>query len=468
MKICLAIALLFSGFCVTLAQPDPAGRPDPNATLIYVSATVGNDNWTGRISEPNAKRTDGPLASFDGARLAIRAMNKGGLSSISVQFREGTYYIANTVDFTETDSGTSTTPIVYENYPHEAPVFTGGVRVQHWTRTAGNQWRATLPPGTQVFENLFYNGDRRLRPRLGGYLGQYYYLGPPVVLTKHQADQPGNENCAVQIGNDQYECFDRFTYVPGDPIAQLADSVNAPVGNPCRQNAGNPTLTGDIQILDFEQFSTSKLRVNCIDTANQIVYLLGSTTMSDSNYTQEGFQQGRRYLVENAKAALRESGQWFLDRSNPNSYILYYLARPFEDPNLDTVIVPQTTPPLLRTSKLHYVTFRGLTFEYDNFVLPSYGHPSRELETDIPPVISIQNSDHVAFDAGEVRHTSGTGLDMLSCLPGDANKFPAVLARTPQWCAYVVFCLVTNSGSADSAIPNGAECPSSATQRKIR
>ena len=31
----------------------------------------------------------------------------------------------------------------------------------------------------QYFENLFYNGVRRLRPRLGGALGTYFrYVGP--------------------------------------------------------------------------------------------------------------------------------------------------------------------------------------------------------------------------------------------------------------------------------------------------
>ena len=43
-------------------------------------------------------------------------------------------------------------------------IFSGGLRVQNWTNSSGNTWKTTLPSGTQNFENLFYNGARRLRP----------------------------------------------------------------------------------------------------------------------------------------------------------------------------------------------------------------------------------------------------------------------------------------------------------------
>ena len=65
----------------------------------------------------------------------------------------------------------------------------------------------------------------------------------------------------------------------------------------------------------WEQFSTSKLRVSCVDTANRIVYMTGPTGISQQNASEQGFITGNRYMVENVADALTQPGQWFLDRS---------------------------------------------------------------------------------------------------------------------------------------------------------
>ncbi len=448
----LLSAALFVSFVTIRAQTLPTDIPPADSVILYVSATRGNDAWTGRLSHSNPHRTDGPLATLDGARRAVRAIDKTGISEVRVLFREGTYYLASTVDFTLADSGTPNTSIVYQSYPGEWPVFTGGARVLNWVNIGGNEWKAALPASTQYFENLFYNGDRRLRPRLGGYLGEYYHFAKPVILDANEASLPQNvQNCAVRIDANHFECFDRFRYISGDPIAQISKNLAPVAGNNCGQNPGNPALAGDVEVLDFEQFSTSKLRISCIDTTNEIVYLTGPTTEPQSNYTEDGFQAGRRYLVENVEDALTEPGQWFLDRSVPNSLVLYYLAGRGENPNIDTVTIPQTAPPLLRTSNLSYVTFRGLAFEYDNSTLAFGGHPSRELEVDIPPVISIQNSQYVTFDSGVIRHASGAGLEILSCLPANPTQTPPPLNSPPAWCSYVGTDVVTTHNSVTNS-----------------
>ena len=48
----------------------PAGA---SPTAFYVAVT-GNDAWSGRLPRPNAKRTDGPIATLTGARDAIRKL----------------------------------------------------------------------------------------------------------------------------------------------------------------------------------------------------------------------------------------------------------------------------------------------------------------------------------------------------------------------------------------------------------
>ena len=38
---------------------------------LYVS-TVGNNSWSGKLIQPNLEKTDGPFATLEGARDAIR------------------------------------------------------------------------------------------------------------------------------------------------------------------------------------------------------------------------------------------------------------------------------------------------------------------------------------------------------------------------------------------------------------
>jgi len=99
-----------------------------------------------------------------------------------MQFRGGTYHLPATERLTAADSGSPSLKITYAAFPGESPMISGGVRLQNRTNISGNTWKTTLPPSPAYFEDLFYNGVRRLRPRLGGYLGTYYRVAAPVYV----------------------------------------------------------------------------------------------------------------------------------------------------------------------------------------------------------------------------------------------------------------------------------------------
>ncbi|MGA2116445.1 MAG: hypothetical protein ABSH56_17010 [Bryobacteraceae bacterium] len=406
---------------VELVAVQDAGAAPTSVTLY--AAPNGKDSWSGRLNAPNAAGTDGPVATMDRARALVQGIVKSGLSKVTVQFRGGTSWLSAPVMFTAADSGTASLPIVYQDYPGETPVFDGGLRVTGWTNTSGNTWKATLPASTQLFETLFYNGARRLRPRLGGYLGTYLRFANTVYLNAPGAGPAPSSTCSVYVAGSGWECFDRFQYAAGDPISGVWKNLAPAAGNPCGQPAGNQAIAGDIEVLDWEQFSTSKLRISCIDAANRIVYLTGPTPISQNNPTQTGFIAGNRYIVENVQDALTQPGQWFLDHSAP-SWTLTYLANPGENPNNDSVTIPQASQ-LLVASGLQYVTFQGLTFQHDDYVVPALGHKSSELEADIPAAVSFQNSQNVTVDGVTVTQISGTGLEFISCINGQSANYCA-------------------------------------------
>ena len=410
------------------------------AARLYVSATNGNDAWSGRFPQPIGNGTDGPLATFDQARQTVQAMDKSGLAEVDVLFHGGTYYLPDTLQFGLADSGTPDMEIVYENFPGESPVFSGGMRVSNWTNVGGNQWQATLPPGTANFDNLYYNGTRRLRPRVGGYLGRYFRIFKTVYLDHKYPGCPHQNMDQNDQHYQLFECFDRFRYDPNplddnNPFADPWTNLVLAPNNQCQPGAGDPALWCDIQVLVFEQFSTSKLPVSCVDPATHTVYLTAPTPSPGGDHASEaGFIEGNRYLVENVKNALTQPGQWYLDRrTTPQhpQWTLTYLANPGEDPNRDDVIVPQVKQ-LLVASNLSYVTFSGLTFEHDNYAVPfPQGHPSVALEPDISAALSFQNSNHITFTGGTVRLIAGTGLGFLSCIDptDDSSTDPAAECR---------------------------------------
>lgn len=399
--------------------PIRPGSGAPSAVTFYV-APNGNDSWSGLLSAPNSGNTDGPFATFDHARAAVQILNKSGISQIAVQFRGGTYYLPSTLQFTAADSGSATLGITYQNYPGETPVFSGGTRVTNWANTGGNIWKTTLPASTQYFENLFYNGVRRLRPRLGGYLGAYYRYAASVYLNAPAppANAP-DASCPVYIPGSGWECFDRFQYDPKDPIANTWKNLAPAANNACKQPAGNAALAGDIEMLTWQQFSSSKLRVSCIDAANHVVYFTGHAGINQTRPQFGQFVPGNRYLVENVQDALSQPGQFFVDRS-ATPWTLTYIANPSENPNTDVVIAPQL-PELLVAYGLQYVTFQGLTFEHDNYVPSAAGHKSSEMEPPASAALSFQNAQHITFDANTVTQTSGTGLEFVPCVSGASS-----------------------------------------------
>ena len=115
-----------------------------------------------------------------------------------------------------------------------------------------------------------------------------------------------------------------------------------------------------------------------------------------------------------------------MDRSEDPMEPATYIALPAlnEDLTKASVIIPQA-PAVLVGSNLQHVTFRGLIFAHDNYVLPSGGYGGLN---PIPPAVSFQNSQYITFDSSVVRESSGVGLEFISC------KKPSSLQPAPSWC----------------------------------
>jgi hypothetical protein len=385
--------------------------PGASSTADFYVATDGNDSWSGTLAAPNSNNTNGPFATIGRAQTAVQGILQnphGRTKPIRVLVRAGTYYVSQALNFGTADSGTSTLQVNWVNYPDEVPVISGGMRITNWAKS-GNEWTATLPTSTQYFEQLFYNGQRRLRPRLGGSLGTYYRVSATVYLPGSASGPAPDPNCTVYMAGLGWECFDRFVYTSTDPISDAWQNLNSPYPQ------------GDIALYIFEKWDASKLLIKSIDTANNIIYLTGPTYQEDFYH---GFTPGHRYMIENVKNDLNQPGQWFLNRSK-TPWTLSYIPNSGENPPTDTVIIPQATQVLVATG-LQYVTFEGITFEHDDWTVPSIGYPSTTGDQAIPAAVGCYNCSNVTFNGVTVTQTSGGGLELYTTSTSSTTAYNTI------------------------------------------
>ncbi len=100
------------------------------AADFYV-ATNGNDAWSGRLTAPNGKRTDGPFATLERARDELRTLKAAGkLKDVAtVHLRGGSYPLERSFILSKEDSGTEKSPVVYRAYRREEVRLIGGTEI---------------------------------------------------------------------------------------------------------------------------------------------------------------------------------------------------------------------------------------------------------------------------------------------------------------------------------------------------
>jgi hypothetical protein len=378
---------------IGMAAVKAQGRP--TEIQIHV-APEGNDSWTGRRQEANKSGTDGPLATLKGAQRRVRELTRQrGDTPIRVLVRGGTYFLSSPLVFGPADGGQEsarypraiTSPPVQVTYaacPGERPVVSGGRRVSGWKETLVNghrAWVAFLPAvrrGTWSFQQLWVNGQRRLRPRL-----------PREGLYRIQRLVGVNKKTAYNEGQD------RFVYTSGDL-------------DPDWRN-----LT-DVEVVGLSYWTESRMWVKEIDRRKRLVCFdrVSSKRLSDDKDARLPTQ----YYVENVFEAL-QPGEWYLDRGEGR---LYYLPLAHEDEESAEVIAPRLSE-LVRVeggrqavTQLH---FSGLTFSHSQWDLPANLSNVGQASHQIPGAVIVRNAQSCSFSACSFVHLGGYGVELLEqCL----------------------------------------------------
>jgi len=322
---------------------------------FYVSPK-GNDAWSGKLSQPNEMKTDGPFASIARAQQAVRKLKSPG----TVLIRKGTYQITEPLVFTPEDSGDT-----YAAYPSEKPLISGGKRITGWAKN-GELWTANLPTDW-YFRDLYVNGQRRSRPRL---------------------PKEGFFHIESEIAPDVKNAFH---YAEGDikPWQNM----------------------DDVELIAFNAWDELRFHIAKLDPETRIVTFTGSNNWPWGAWGQSS----KRYYVENVREALDAPGEWYLDRKTG---VLSYLPMPGEDMKKAEIIAPVLNELLTvrgdAGKPVERLTLKGLSFRYAGWELPKESYISIQAAVKIPGVIRIENAKDCSIEDCDISRVGQYGIDIAS------------------------------------------------------
>ncbi len=352
-----------------------SAEADTRHEVALSVAPNGDDHWSGRLPQPNAAKTDGPLATLAGARDAVRHLKAVGPlpHPVRVAIASGVYPLSAPVVFTSQDSGTTSCPITYEaasepgtsNAKPQTAVLSGGRRITGWKPTEGGLWTAEIPEvrsGAWYFRQLVVNGKRRRRAHLPKE-GMYPLAG----------------------GADPQDRA--FQFRPGDIL-------------------GTWTNLGDVEVVVLQYWMEARLPISKVDDAAHTVTCTGGSWRP--------LTWSRGYYVDNVAEALGTPGEWYLNRKTG---LLSYCPLPEENMTKAEVIAP-VTEQLVRLqgdpatgTLVHDLAFRGLTFAHSAWTIPETGHAYPQAELPPPSAILAVGAAACAIEDCRFEHTGAWGVE---------------------------------------------------------
>jgi hypothetical protein len=362
--VCMSIFLSYVSVCFASVPIEnsihiSAGTVEENdsAIIFYVNANGGDDSNNGLTVE-TAFRT------IEKARNTIREY---GLKGVTVNILEGVYRLSNTIEFDQRDSGQNGKPNIYQAYPGDNVVISGGIKIDNtgWEQYQHNGktiYKKNV--GSLRFNSLFVNDKRAIRAREPDLTDD-----TPYYLIK-KTDQDNLTSFYFYEGNI----------------------------NPNWKNLRN------IEVISYTIWISPRMRIDRI--AGDKVYLQGSL-QEGRGYDWEYFGYQKRYFVENVFEGLDNPGEWYLDTNED----LYYYPLPGENIDSAEIIVP-VLEQLITITDAEYIIFKNLTFAYTEWSLPENGWNglAGAVETYYLPAVRFNRTEHCSFENNIVKHIGNSGI----------------------------------------------------------
>ena len=208
---------------------------------------------------------DGPIRSLTAARDAARAQRRTGRTgTITVELRDGTYFLSETLVLTPEDSQT-----VWQAAPGARPVISGGRVISGWKKGPRQIWTADV--SGPDFRQLFVGGRRAQRART-----------------------PNNGFYRIDGPSSQDKPF-TFNFRGGDIKPEWA--------------------AGGAEVVALLAWAEIRLPIALVDAA-------AHTAKLEADPRPSNRETDARYFIENSLDGLDSAGEWYLDRTHGRGLLL--------------------------------------------------------------------------------------------------------------------------------------------------
>ncbi|WP_284646291.1 discoidin domain-containing protein [Paenibacillus silviterrae] len=379
----LLLSQLFMIQSFAAGKPEPKHDKDKTVIVhkkIYVSPS--GSNRTGDGSE------NAPFQTIDRARDEIRAFYRGTshaaptiAGDIIVYLRGGVYTLNESLTFGPEDSGRHGYNVIYQAYPGEKPVISGGQRVTGWQTVSDGVYKA--PVGDLQFRQLYINDTRGIRARTPN-AGGYYRL-----------KSYNNSSKTIQ--------------------------VNVYEANGLSGGAGTPEMIIQTHWADrhmiVDSFTANDTTASIVTREPERSQVIGNEApLSEANQS---------YHFENKLIFLDAPGEWFLDTDHRE---LYYKPRPGENLSTAQVIAPKLEALVKLEGTLdqpvHHIQFQGISFEHSNWLKPNQGYAGTQATYypvgdvwyggKLPGAVQLEAAGNIRFERNTFRHLGATGLELVA------------------------------------------------------
>lgn len=325
----------------------------------------------------------------------------------------GTYQIAEPLQFGAWDSGTKTAPLVIEAAPGEHPVLSGGLEISGWAKVTGK-----IPGLLPMADGKIWMADA---PKING-----------RVLNFRQLWVNGQKAIRAREPNDG----EMERLVAWDKTNQAA-VISAAALNGIKSPEDLEMVIGQVWEIAILRIQTIKIKgTNALVTFRQSESKIEFThpwppVIVNTNY------QAPFFLV-NSLRFLDSPGEWFEDLEAGK---IYYWPRRTEDMTHATVVAPATeTLVQIKGSPdkpVSNIQFNGITFANTTWLRPSgQGHVPLQVGMFLldahklvpagtpyhrklnnvawigcpPGAVSVENADHISFETCVFENTASAGL----------------------------------------------------------
>jgi hypothetical protein len=352
------IPLLFVFLTALLLQS--CGEPQLDDNAFYISPD-GNDDWSGRRSEPNADATDGPFATLQRAKSAIRQVSvseRTASGGITVYLRKGTYLLKDGLVLGQEDSGSENAPVRWTAYPDERVVLSGGRELHGFEPVSEPSILERLPETARdnvlqidltargitdtgkLKRQGFGRGD--LKPvamqlifnHQAMTLARYPNEGWLHITSVPQSGQLRNPGGGIRMdGIRAGRHYGRFGYKGNRPSRWSTDN--------------------DIWMHGYWTWDWADTyeHVDRIDTDHNLIF-------PDPPYNNYGYRKGQRFYFLNILEELDTPGEYYIDR---DSGMLYFW--PPSPPDKGKALVTLFQDDVVQCTDARHIRFDGFIIE---------------------------------------------------------------------------------------------------------